>query len=251
MIFSLLASNTLVYAYEPIPITKAGQRDMIVFDGKWTQFYVWKQATLTSIDYENEMQIKLRTSHQGDFIYVLIDFLTDTHIHKGIDMAMICFDGKNEKNTKPDSNDFCFSVAMQGKNAIIYQGENPTKTKNKFTQITHNDFIGVGNVSDENDRYSKIPHASYEFKIPIEIFDRSDFYGFYMAVYDSKTDLVYTWPKETKVSKYNIFSSPDQWGEIYSPDKSLPEFSLPMIFLLISLFFVILLRQNIFKIKYF
>ena len=243
-------SNTLVYGDESIPITEAARSELVIFDGKWTEEYEWKQSSLTAIDYDNGMKIKLRTSHYGDFIYVLIDFVTDTHIEKGIDMAMICFDGKNEKNIEPDSNDFCFSTVINGKNPIIYQGDNPSQTKNKFQKITHEDFIALGTMSDENDRYTKVPHTSYEFKIPIEILERSSFYGFYMVVYDSKSDLMYTWPKDISVNKYNIFSSPNQWGEIYSPDKSLPEFPFPLIGLVLPLIIIAIFRNTLSKFNF-
>src|SRR5207245_6369744 len=133
---------------EGIPITISGTMNKVSFDGKWSFATEWKESTLTQIDTGAE-PIYLRTAHQGDYIYVLIDAVEDTHFVKGSDSAIVCIDGSNDKEKIPNTSD----------------------------------FIGISSVSDQNDRYSTVPHASYEFRIPIILFGRSDVYGFYTSVY--------------------------------------------------------------------
>ena len=99
-----------------------------------------------------------------------------------------------------------------------------------FKKISnHPDFIAMSDVSNENDRYSKIPHASYEFKIPIELVDRSNIYGFHIAVYDDYSKTVYSWPQNATTDSQFTIVSPSKWGELVSPDKSLPEFDVPIL----------------------
>jgi len=109
-----------------------------------------------------------------------------------------------------------------------------------FKKISNTEgFIGVGSKSDQNDKYSKIPHTSYEFKIPLNLFDRSNIYGFYVLVFDASTNQYYSWP--TSILPDGIFDipSPSKWGELVSPDKSIPEFNLPLLVLIPALFMVI------------
>ena len=54
-------------------ITISPSMDKVNFDGKWTFFWEWKQTSLNTISYNDGTQIQLRTAHQGNFIYVLID----------------------------------------------------------------------------------------------------------------------------------------------------------------------------------
>ena len=103
----------------------------------------------------------------------------------------------------------------------------------KFEQIpNHEQFIAIGNSSDNNDRYTPIPHPSYEFKIPTDIIGRESVYGFYFKVHDSKSNTDYTYPQNLHD---DFVATPDKWGEIYSPDKSLPEFDFPIMLFLIGI----------------
>lgn len=219
---------------ESILITQSTNMKNIIFDGKWTNFLEWKQSSQNTIPYDDKMTIQLRTAHYENFIYVFIDPVNDNTLDKGSDKATICFDGKNEKNALPDKNDFCFSVSLGQNQGRIFQGDAISKQNGNFKRISNvDDFIAISSTSDENDRYSKIPHPSYEFKIPIELIERSNNYGFYMSVYDANTNTFYSWPKESQ--RENIFHipTPENWGEMISPDKSLPEFNTPFMILIL------------------
>jgi len=222
---------------QSIPITQSDYMDRVVFDGKWSFFQEWKP---TSLDFmgDNNQQIFIRTAHQDNYIYILLDSVVDTTIDKNKDHAMVCFDTKIEQSENPDSNDYCFKVQLGSDKALTFQGSNQTGELKIIKN--HADLIAIGESSDENDRYSKVPHASYEFRIPIELLERTDSYGFYIEVYDNSQTKTYTWPSELESENSDI-PSPAKWGIIYSPDKSLPEYDVPMLVLVIGIFLIILL----------
>ena len=225
----------------PILITYSETMKDIIFDGIWTHRTEWKQSSLNEYRFDGTFDVKLRTAHQGDFIYVMINAVSDTNLDLGSDKAIVCLDGSNDKTLLASSDDFCFGVALGNKNGFTLQGGSTLGLTNNFKKIPNpNDFIAVGNVSDEHDKYSKIPHASYEFKIPIELLGRSHEYGFYFTLYESHENKFYSWPNVNPEKPLKI-PSPNNWGEIISPDKSLPEFSWPLLALIPAMFSVIFL----------
>ena len=219
---------------QSIPITVSGSMDEVIFDGQWTFTKEWKQSSLDKIKTESGI-IYLRSAHQGNFIYILLDVLPDITIDNNEDWAVVCFDTKNDKNIKPDENDFCFMIKLGSNKVVTLQGK---ETEGLVAVKNHADLIGVGGVS--SDRYSKVPHAAYEFKIPIELLERTNQYGFYVGVFDFTKSATYTWPPEIDLENSDI-PTPDKWGLIYSPDKSLPEYNVPMLVLVIGIFSIILL----------
>jgi hypothetical protein len=242
-----------VDAEEPILISISSSLDEVVFDGKWTDPLEWKQSSYNKLYFEDNSVIHLRTAHQDNFIYVQINFESDKIINKGSDSAMICVDTKNDKTDISQSDDYCFSTTLDTKNSFTYRGNNNSSIDDSFDIIPNDkNFIAIGTASDKFDRYNKIPHASYEFRIPLDVLGRSDNYGFYISVYDGDSQNYYSWPYEIK--NQTSFSSPSQWGDLVSPDKSLPEFNLLVMFSLIfSLMTVsiIITKFNMFKISIF
>ena len=155
-------------------------------------------------------------------------------------MAIICFDKNYTKSDMPNENDYCFGVPFDGKHPFTLNGGSPLSFTSHYTKIENpTGLIGVSSVSDENDRYTTVPHASYEFRIPTDVVGRSDIYGFYLGVYDQSNNRVYSWPQEVSVNSLFDIPSPKYWGEIISPDKSLPEFPLPALLLIPAFLLVI------------
>jgi hypothetical protein len=216
----------------------------VIFDGKWTFYTEWKHSSLDTLTYDDGTVIELRTAHQDNFIYVFADVVTDSHFVKGSDTAMVCFAGNGTKTVLPDSNDYCFMSTLDGKRSFVYQGASLLGFNGNFKKISNPDgFIGIGSVSDENDRYTKIRHSGYEFRIPTSLVGRSSNYGFYFTMYDAYSDKFYSWPEDIKISKPFQIPSPSVWGDLISPDQSLPEFPLPVI-ILVSAFVVIMFFQK-------
>lgn len=230
-------------ATEPIMITLSDKMNQVVFDGKWTFYTEWKPSSLNTISYDDGTLIQLRSAHHDNFIYILIDEVSKTKNNDNADMAMICFDKNNSKAITPNKNDYCFGVPFNGNNAFTLRANSSLEETNHFTKIQNPDgFIGISSISDENDRYSDVPHASYEFRIPTDVVGRSDDYGFYLGVYDANENHVYSWPQDVSTDSLSNIPTPNNWGEIISPDKSLPEFPWPILAFLFSTIPIIFLR---------
>lgn len=241
--FVILFGSTNSFAAEPIMITLSDYTYKIIFDGKWTDVTEWKESSLNTISYNDGAEIQLRTSHDRNFIYVLVDFVSDVHLDKESDSATICFD-TNANKTIPGVDGYCIVAILDDKTFYVLQGDPMLGFDNNSRKISlSNGFIGIGSVSDENDRYSKIPHTSYEFRIPAETIGRSNVYGFYVGVYDARSNNVYSWPTDIE-SQPNHIPSSDVWGELISPDKTLPEFHLPLLVMVSVSFFISYLIQR-------
>lgn len=240
----LALGTSSAYAEEPIMITLSSEMHNIIFDGKWSFMEEWKASSLNSFSYDDETEIKLRSAHQDNFIYVMVDDIDNTKYKKGADYAMICFDANDVKPEKSNSNDYCFVNVLNG-NPLTLQGGSPLGFTGNFKKIDNlPGLIAAGNVSDTNDRYSLDPHPSYEFKIPLDKLGRLDHYGFYMAVFESHDNKIYTYPKEILLKNSFDIPSPKLWGDLVSPDKSIPEFPWPLFILSAVLSFLIVMRMK-------
>ena len=245
-----------------ILITKSNSMKEVNFDGKWTFYQEWKQTSWNPIKSDENIVFHLRTAHQGNFIYVLIDVISDTSANIGSDKATVCIDSKNNKSEFFDTDDYCFIVQLEERNFIdtvlnkqnnfILQGESQSKSFEELEKIKVKEFVGIGSMSDKEDKYSTISHASYEFKIPIELVERSDNYGFYVNVFDADTNVVYSWPEDIKLERFDMPSSL-LWGNLISPDKSLLENSenesIDFVILLVIVLAILMIFFVIFKKK--
>lgn len=206
--------------------------NQVIFDGKWSFFTEWKPSSLNTFSYNDGTRIQFRSAHQDNFIYIFADVISNSHFVKGSDNAMICFDGNNNKTALHDADDYCFMSTLGGNKSFAYQGGSPLGFNGNFKKIPNPDgFIGIGGISDNNDRYSKIPHPGYEFRIPTSTIGRSSSYGFYFVMYDTHSNKFYSWPPDVNPKNPFQIPSPSAWGDLVSPDQSLPEFPLPPIIL--------------------
>ncbi|HJT10131.1 MAG TPA: hypothetical protein VJ771_05045 [Candidatus Nitrosotalea sp.] len=233
------------FATDQVLITKSGSMDQIIFDGKWTFYTEWKYSSLNELSYQDGTTFELRTAHQGNFIYVFIDDVKTTHWNANGDRAIVCLDKYNNKNTTATSDDYCFVNILSGNNPVTLQGGSPLSSTDNFKRIPNPDgFIAVAAISDQNDRYTVIPHPSYEFKIPTDLVGRSADYGFYVGVYHAASNTVYSWPKNITTNVPLEIPSSSKWGELVSPDASLPEFQWPMLPLLLAIMTAIWFTQR-------
>ena len=231
------------FAIESIPITISPDRDKVIFDGKWTFYWEWKRTSLTDLKDHNDVIMELRTAHQGNYIYFFVDDISDTAYTKQGDHAIICFDTKNDKSIKPDSDDYCFISSLGSNNPISLQG-NDIGLFNYFKKIPNpKNLTAVSGISDQNDRYSSIPHAGYEFRIPTELVGRSNDYGFYLIVYHAHENRYYSWPENSTGNGLLHISDPSEWGNLVSPDSSLPEFPIPLMIFILPWFLIIFISR--------
>jgi len=244
--FLAVFAAPLAYAQSTIPITKSDYMDKVEFDGRWTFPTEWKPSSFNDII--DQRHVVIRTAHQDNYIYVMLDAIIDTTIDNNKDNAMVCFDTKSDQSIKPDSNDYCFKIRLGSDKAFTIQGSDSGEFK---PAGNHKDLIAVGGTSDENDRYTPVPHPTYEFRIPIELLERTNTYGIYIQVFDYSNATTYSWPSGIIIENPEI-PSPAKWGIIYSPDKTLPEYELPALVLIVGSLFVIVLtskrKQNLFHI---
>ena len=244
LIVLVLSGFANAFAFDPIPITFSHTMNKIIFDGKWSFEYEWKASSLNTYLYDDGTEIILRSAHQDNFVYLFLDAISDPYLDKMSDYAVVCFDTKNDKTTIPNSNDYCFTEHLEEKNSFTYRGDDTSPQNNYFKKVSNPvGFMGISAVSDHNDRYTPMPHPSYEFKIPTATIGRESVYGFYFLVYDGHTKKTYSYPENIKLENSTIAPSPSVWGEIYSPDKSLPEFDFPVLALFLSLVLAVYIRQ--------
>lgn len=232
--FFILFNVGNAFATDQILITKSTSMNKIIFDGKWTFYTEWKLSSWNELPYQDGTTLELRTAHQDDFIYVFIDDVKTIHWNTNEDRAIICFD-KNNKNSTTDLDDYCFVNVLSSNQPITLQGGSSLGATGNFKRTPNPDeLVAVSGISDQNDRYSTISHPSYEFKIPINLVGRSSDYGFYVGVYHASTNKIYSWPQDIDTTVPLDIPSPNKWGDLISPDASLPEFQIPMIALLLA-----------------
>lgn len=243
------SSFSMVYA-QTIPITISSRMNNVIFDGKWSFVQEWKESSLTQIDSDSG-PIYIRTAHWQNYVYVMIDAASITSFRKNSDSATVCFDKNDTKSSITNQNNYCFVAVLDGRTFVL-QGGSYVAINGNFKKISPQpDFIGIGGISDEGDRYTTVPHPIYEFKIPTELIGRSNHYGFYVSVYDTMKNKIYSWPPGINNDSPLMIPNPHTWGKLVSPDSSLPEFSHPAIALITSLsimFYFISFGKN--KLKY-
>jgi len=224
-IITLCMASLLVgvaYADEPIKTVYSGSLHNVQFDGEWTFSSEWKNSSYAKFEYDQTDAIILRTAHEDKFFYVFIDYLTDFTYDHIADRAIVCFDGYGTSSVA-DESDWCYAVSRGSGNGHTLQGGSPIYQTSHFNLVkNHPDFVAHGGTSGENDRYVAIPHAAYEFRIPIEQIGFQDEYGFFIQVYDGND--VKTYPKEFSGKFPQKIPSPVKWGKIVSPDHSISNY---------------------------
>ncbi|MDE1843177.1 MAG: hypothetical protein KGH95_05965 [Thaumarchaeota archaeon] len=241
ILIAYIFGNYAAFA-EPIMLPYSDMENM-VFDGKWTYTEEWKHTSWDG---------GIRSAHDGKFIYILVDLVSNTNFTKEKDNVMLCFDSNNTKSTTFDKHDYCFQSILGTNEGSTYQGNSTSGSTGNFEKISNpSGFISVSGISDQNDRYSDIPHPSYEFKIPVDFIGRSDIYGFYYSVYDANTNKFSTWPANLTQNDQFQIPTPNNWGVMVSPDKSLPEFQFPMIALVPAFIVILIVARFLVKSNYF
>ena len=211
----------LTYADEPIKVTISDKLHDVQFDGEWTFRSEWKDSSYDNFLFDDDEQFVLRTAHQDGFFYVMINYLTDLTYHHIADRAIVCFDGYDTSSIA-DETDWCYTVSRESGNGHTLQGGSPISQTSHFNLVkNHPDFVAHGGMSDKNDPYVTAPHATYEFRIPIEQIGFQDEYGFFVQVFDGND--VKTYPKEFSGKYPQKIPSPTKWGKIISPDRSITE----------------------------
>jgi len=240
----ILIFNSPIAFAEEIFITYTDVDSEIVLDGLWTHSHEWKKSSETKIQEDALNQFVIRSAHNYEKIFVLVDVVVDESKNISEDKSIICFESKTQQNNLSNLT-YCFEILFDG--TVTTLMKNPESTNSQFVKIeNHDDTKAISGMSNQYDRYSKTPHISYEFQIPIDVIGRSDVYAFYVEVYDAETNLQILWPQNSEEFLVSIENS-ETWGEMISPDKSIPEFSSPLIIFVILVSTMVLMQ---FKTKF-
>ena len=210
----------LTYADEPIKVTISSTLHNVQFDGGWTFTSEWKSSSYDELLFDDD-KLVLRTAHEDGFFYIMVNYLTDFTYDHIADHAIVCFDGYDTSSIA-DETDWCYTVSRNSGNGHTLQGGSPIFQTSHFNLVkNHPDFMAYGGMSGKNDPYVNRPHATYEFRIPIEQIGFQDEYGFFVQVFDGND--VKTYPKEFSGKYPQKIPSPTKWGKIISPDRSITE----------------------------
>ena len=211
----------LTYADEPIKVTISSTLHNVQFDGDWTFMSEWNHSSYDDFRFDDDRQLVLRTAHQDGFFYVMVNYLTDFTYNHIADRAIVCFDGY-DTSSMADESDWCYAVSRESGNGHTLQGGSPIAQTSHFNLVkNHPDFVAHGGTSGENDPYVTAPHATYEFRIPIEQIGFQNEYGFFVQIFDGND--VKTYPKEFSGKYPQKIPSPMKWGKMFSPDRSISE----------------------------
>jgi hypothetical protein len=208
---------------EPIFIPKSQQPPQI--DGKWTSKTEWLDASETKIA-DEKLTAYLRMKHDGIFVYVLIDFISDRGLEKSGDFAVVCFDTKNNAGNAPLPDDYCFYRVTRTGDFIdgIIQGNGTewTVLQEAETWDPYDEKFNAAILfSHMHDPYDSINnHVIYEFRIPIESYGFNEEMGFYVYVNDAYTNEFIEWPtnaggKQFKLIVKDVVPVPNQWGNLH------------------------------------
>lgn len=225
LIISLFVLSGLnAYAEEKIFITITSKHTQPIIDGTGSYKNEWKDSSEDIFMYGDGARLALRSVHDRDNIYILLDLVTDTIENRYKDQAIVCFDSKDDGGDRPDANDYCFVAAFGSSSFITYRGGGQFAVNSNLDRIGNPEGVEAkAGVSNQFDLYTHVPHMFYEFKVPVELLGRSNTYGLYTAVFDGNTNALYNWPSINK-ENYPYIIAPKQWGKLVSPDNSLPEF---------------------------
>lgn len=228
-----------VYADQTVT-TLRDDGNATVWDGKWSFLQEWKRTSYTDAD-----GMALRIGHDYNYLYVLLDAVPQTSFVKNTDYGIVCITANLTSKNFATKDDHCFMLPLETRNAITLQGGSPLSITNHYTRVQNDpQLITASGISDTNDRYSNSPHPTYEFRIPIKLIGRSDMYHFYAATYDTTNNHMTTWPKNIDITKFPNIPSPSQWGDLISPDKSIPEFPWPMLALILSFVSILVINNK-------
>lgn len=197
-------------------------------DGAWTTPTEWQVASENVISNENNWTAYLRIEHNGTYLFVLIDFISDQS-NSSSNNAWIYFDTKDDGGTLPQTDDYSFD-------STGFRQINGSAAPPQWVNITPPaGAVMAKGFSHLNDPYDNTTdHEIYEFRVPCSFLGGGHIYGFYAVVMDSSTYTILHWPVASADP-----SDPNLWGDIYSGTQFVPELSLSSIIpLLLSITFV-------------
>jgi hypothetical protein len=210
---------------ESIFIPKSQQPPQI--DGKWTSKTEWLDASETKI-VDEKLTAYLRMKHDGIFVYVLIDFISDQGLERSGDFAVVCLDTLDNGGEVPSDDDYCFYRITKAGNFLngIMQGNGMEWVVLQQSRVydpygTNESFKARIRYSHLNSPYDSVnSHVSYEFRIPIAGYGINEVMGFYVYANDGYSNNFLQWPADAGGKQYrtivkDVLPFPDEWGSVH------------------------------------
>jgi hypothetical protein len=206
-------------------------------DGIWTNSSEWSDATLIELSNGVNETANVRLKHDGIYVFVLIDFLTDV-VHNTYDQGGVCIDAANNGGGLPQTDDYLFSLLAGQAPTFLYTFRgtgNGNKSEDAWSLTVVPEADGQAGFAPGQYGNDSI-HMIYEFQIPCTIWPATSSYGFYVYVFDYHTSTFLEWPagagggwrRIAEGEPQYVPPSPDHWGSIMGD--FIPEFPSRLVF---------------------
>lgn len=156
-------------------------------DGQWSTSTEWLDASETRIENQQNMTAILRIMHNSEYIFVLLDFITD-FTRSTYDLAGICFDTLDDGGDTPKTDDYLFGILAGQAPTFVYTYQG-TGMDDGWGLTSLYGVWGRAGFSETNDPYEPgMSHRIYEWQVPCKVLGQASFYGFYAFVCDYHTE---------------------------------------------------------------
>ena len=222
LLIPLTLGNSFGVSNEMLEVPKSV--NPVEINGNWSTKTEWTDASEIKVQNE-ELTAYIRAKHDGTYVYLLVDFLSDHGLDVSGDFAIICFDTNNDRGNTPQSDDYCFYRVTRTGDATdgILQGNGIgwTVLQEADTWDPYDEkFDAAVSYSHLNDPYDSLNnHVIYEFRIPIDFYSLKETMSFYVYTNDAYTAKFFEWPtdaggKQYKLIVKDVLPSPDKWADL-------------------------------------
>jgi len=198
----------------------------VTIDGKWTSSDEWSDASEFSFEFlKGPSTAYLKLKHNGDALYVLIDYVSDISTEAG-DSGFVGIDTKNDGGSLPQKDDFLAMMRWNDPKSIfsgIVWGKGDVKAEE--LQDWHGlpkEIRSACTLSGGNDPYSTTPHMIYEFRVQKSMFQSAKI-GFMAAAFYSQGSS----EEKLGVIPFGDVNIVNNWVELEFSDKTLEEMTKP------------------------
>jgi len=212
---STLISIAPANAYKGSILCPLSENNLVI-DGKWSTADEWTDASeLEMAFYIGSGQVILRTKHDANYLYVLVDFVSDKTENKEQsdknDGCTLAFDCDHDAATSPQKDDFRWGGGFNAPEKFgtwFNRGDGSSTWPDVYPHPPQ-DLLCNSSMDATNDPYDQEPHRIYEFRMPKKYF-KEDAIGFYVWCRDGEGDVekvVGCWP----LVEHDI---PNKWTEL-------------------------------------
>lgn len=213
-----LASFKVCYGQEQ-PITCWVLMNPVTIDGKWTNANEWADASESHMSPQfGSGTAYVRTKHDSEHFYVLVDFISDTLLGPG-DYCTIRLDTKGDGGDAPKEDDYSFVLEWWTTSSSDFWMRRGTGMAWGVLQSPITGATASSDCKPSDDPYLTAAHMVYEFNIPLTIFSSSMSGAICVEVQDRyPTGITMLWPPTYSTDK------PSSWGKLTVSTVPIPEF---------------------------